>query len=46
MSALCAATCDEAKIDLRKSLYGYMRTNDARIMLDSVLAIGTRRSRE
>ncbi len=40
MSALCAATCDEAKIELRGKLYEYLRTNDARIMIDKILGIG------
>ena len=44
MSALCAATCDEAKIELRGKLYEYLRTNDARIMIDKILEIGGRTS--
>lgn len=43
MSGLCAATCDEAKIEIRTEVTKYLRSNDAKVMLDLVLGIGKRR---
>lgn len=43
MSGLCAATCDEAKLEVRTEVAKYLRSNDAKVMLDLVLGIGKKR---